>query len=126
MIDQLEVWLEPVTSQGTVITNLGEFVSAIDLDDATTPSQIITVEDKQNAIVTGGFGSHYHKWKPHIAVAVYQGTFVGFENSPATWIDSGSPQVQHYGLKVANTATSTAISYNVQFRGRILFKQAGL
>jgi len=122
----LEAWMEPVNSQGSVITNVGEFTTAVDLDDAVTPTTIQTVEDKQSALTTGGMNGHYHKWAPRVAVSYYTGTFVGFGSAPSSWIDCGTPNVQHYGIKVATSATSTAITYNLQIRGRVLFRHAGL
>lgn len=61
-----------------------------------------------------------------MAVAVYSGAFTSFANAPSSWIDSGSPNVQHYGLKAAVTATAAVQTYNLQVRARVSFRQPGL
>lgn len=123
---QIEVWMEPQISQSTVMTNVGELVTCIDLDDANTPTTIATVEGKQNSLLTGSPDGHYHKWKPHMAVAVYSGAFTSFGNEPASWIDVASPNVQHYGLKVGCTATSVVVNFNIHYRAHLAFRQAGV
>jgi len=123
---ELEIWIEPQISQSTVMTNIGELHSCVDLDDASTPTSISTVEGKQNSLLTGTFDGHYHRWKPHSAVAIYSGAFTSFASEPAQWIDSGSPNVQHYGIKVATAATSVVVNFNIHYRARIMFRQAGI
>lgn len=125
-IDHLEVWLEPQFSQSTVSANTGGFYTCIDLDDANTPGSYQDVEGHQTAISSTGQTSHYHSWKPHMAVAVYSGAFTSFENAPANWIDSASSGVQHFGVKVASTATAVIQRYNLYVRGLVSFRQAGL
>jgi hypothetical protein len=124
--DGIEVWIEPLVSQSSVNAVVGSLVSTIDVDDGTTPSNFNTVIDHQSAIVSTGEAGHYHRWRPHMAVAVYSGAFTSFSNAPAGWIDSGSPNVQHYGLKLAQTATNTAISYNLTVRAVISFRSPGI
>jgi hypothetical protein len=125
-IDLIECWLEPKQSLSTVEQNPGTLASAVDLDDAGTPSFFDDVARKQDAVLTTGQNAHYHRWKPHMAVAVYSGAFTSFANAPGGWIDSGSPAVQHYGLKAASTVTSAVYNYNLQVRARVSFKQPGL
>jgi len=124
--DYIEAWLEPQQSQSTALSNQGILVSAIDLDDSAVPTSIVQVEDKQSSLTTGGLDGHYHAWSPHMAVATYSGAFTSFSNTPADWIDSGSPNVQHYGLKFSITSTSVAITYNLHYRARLSFRQPGI
>lgn len=126
MIEELEVWLEPVAAPGVATTNVGMLCTTVDLDDAATPTTFAQVEDKQSSITSSGINGHYHRWKPNMAVAVFSGAFTSFASSPAFWIDSGSPNVQHYGLKATSTNTSAVISYNLSVRARFAFKQAGI
>lgn len=127
MFEEIEVWIEPQQSQSTAMSNQGILATAVDLDDAGTPTGFAAVEDKQNSLVTGGLDGHYHKWKPHMALGAYSaGVFSAFANVPAGWIDSGSNSVQHYGIKIAATSTSAVITYNLHFRVRLAFKQAGI
>lgn len=125
-IEEFEIWIEPIVSQSTVISNLGYVSTAIDLDDSTTPTAVSQVEGKQNAITTSALDGHYHRWKPHMAIAAYSGVFTSFASVPAGWIDSGSPSVQHYGVKFASSPTSVAIQFNAQLRARVAFRQAGI
>jgi hypothetical protein len=120
-IEQLEIWLTP----DTTVTNLSRtmIASAIDLDDAATPTSFLTVSDKQGSLVTSGQAGHYHKWKPHMATAVYSGAFTSFANEPAGWIDSGSPNVQHYGVKSATSgADGVVVRYSLEVRGVLSFR----
>jgi hypothetical protein len=115
-IDQIEVWLYPqVILQNGVSA---EIASAVDLDDANTPTSINNVVSKQGSILTGTACGHYHRWKPHMALGAYSGSvFTSFANETASWIDSASTGVQHYGLKVAtSTTTGTAIPYDLNVR----------
>jgi len=118
--EQLEFWLEPVAPMGT--TAFGVVTSAVDLDDATPPSSQSAVQDHPGALQGTGGAGHYHKFKPHMAVAVYSGAFTSFANEPANWIDIASPNVQHYGLKFCSTGFSAAIGYNQTIRAVISFR----
>ena len=124
--DQLEWWIEPQASQSLTSTNVGNLVTAIDLDDATTPANFDAVAVKQNSISSVGNDGHYHKFQPHMAVASYAGAFTSYSNVTPTWIDSGSPSVQHYGVKIAASATTAIQVYNIQVRARVSFRNAGI
>lgn len=125
--DEIEVWLEPSISQGAAIQIVSSYATAIDVDDSNVPTAFIDVADHQSAICSNGEGGHYHKFKPHMAVALYSGVFTSFGNEPADWIDSASGGVQHYGLKFATTtSTTTPIPYNLNVRARISFRNAGI
>jgi len=120
-IEQVELWLECAVPNSTL--SFPEVMSAVDLDDSNTPSTVGQVLDKPGAIATSGPAGHYHKFRPHMAVAAYSGAFTSYTNIPATWIDCNSPNVQHYGLKLALTSNAaTALSYNISFRCVISFR----
>jgi hypothetical protein len=104
-IELVEVWISSSVSQQTAFTTtMGMWSSAIDYDDANTPASVSTVSDKQNSITTNMFEAHYHRFEPKFAVGTYSGTFVSFASATG-WVDCGSPNVQHYGLKLAATST---------------------
>jgi len=126
--EQVEVWngVSSPNINPPAAGNEGLFYSAVDLDDANAPTTITNVEAKQGSIVSNPQGGHYHKWKPHVAIAAYSGAFTSFSNSPAVWIDSASPSVQHYGYKAAVSLSSIAQSYNMTIRAIISFRSAGL
>lgn len=123
-IDRLEVWIEPRAPQGT--TAFGALATAVDLDDGNTPASSIEVLDKPGALVGGGAAGRYHSWVPHMAVATYSGAFTSYANEPASWIDSGSPNVQHFGLKTYATATAVAIDYDIRVRAHVTFRAPGI
>lgn len=125
--DEIEVWFEPVISQSSSIALVSNYATAIDLDDANTPSAFIDVADHQSAIISNGETGHYHRWQPHMAVAAYSGVFTSFSNEVAGWIDVASPSVQHYGIKYAtNSATSIPIIYSITVKAKVSFRSPGL
>jgi len=122
--DQIEVWLEPIGTQEGTSTQL---VTCVDLDDANVPSSPASIEDKQGALSAQGIQGRYHRFRPHVAVAEFAGTFTGYGNVPATFIDSASPAVQHYGFKAATAAGgSLAYTYQLTVRAVITFRGPGL
>jgi hypothetical protein len=83
--------------------------TAIDYDDNGVPSSLATVLNYAN-VRYHQCGSRFKMtFKPHIAVAGYTGTFGGYVNIPAPWIDAASTNVQHYGVKYA---MPTALVYS--------------
>jgi hypothetical protein len=124
--DLIEVWIEPsVLMSSTVKSTL--MYSAIDLDDANNPSSLSQVSGHQSAICSEAGTSHYHKWKPHMAVAAYSGTFTSYSNEPAGWIDCASPGVQHFGVKFAtSSADGVARDVSITVRAHWSFRAVGI
>jgi hypothetical protein len=122
-IDQVEVWLEPVGSQEN---GTGVLTTAVDLDDANLPTSATGIYDKQDALVANGSQGRYHRWLPHMATAVFSGSFTSYGNEPAGWIDSASPNVQHYGFKAATGQYSVAYAYTLTVRAIISYRATGL
>jgi hypothetical protein len=124
-IDQLEVWVEPAAGAGSSIFPL--LATAVDLDDTSTPTAFAVVAGKMESLVSTGAQGRYHKWVPHVAIAEYSGSFTSYGNLPATWIDSASPSVQHYGFKIASlTEVVQAINYNLTVRAVVSFRAPGI
>jgi len=96
-----------VNDNNVAATNMGLFATVIDYDDATVLSSFNTALDYTNCLVGSGYEAQRRTFIPHTAVAAYAGAFTSFSNVTSPWIDSGSPSVQHYGLKTAWTATTT-------------------
>jgi len=118
--EQLEVWLDPIP---TVAGSSCFLTSAVDLDDSNVPTTPGQVLDHQGSLSgTGGSAGHYHKWKPHMAIAAYSGAFTSYSNSPATWIDVASPAVQHFGLKMAAVSTGNVVAFQLTYRAVISFR----
>jgi hypothetical protein len=123
--EQVEAWIETPIAQGST-TFPTQLVSCVDLDDANTPTTLSLVQNHQGALMTGGAAGHYHKWVPHMAVAVYSGAFTSFSNAPAGWIDSGSPSVQHYGLKAGVSNATSIPVYTLIVRAVLAFRAPGI
>lgn len=121
--DEIEVWIEPAQGPASVPSDVGILASTVDLDDSTTPTSFGVVESAQGALVTSSFAGHYHKFQPHMAVAVYSGAFTSFANAPADWIDVASGSVQHYGIKAAISGTTTVSTWRYEMRCKISFRQ---
>jgi hypothetical protein len=126
-IDEVEVWINPnPISTLAASTVRGLWSSAVDYDDANTPTTVSTVSDKQNSLTTVVDESHYHKWTPKFAVGTYSGTFVSFGSSTG-WLDCASPNVQHYGLKCAFSQTAGGVQFvSLTIRLTISFRGPGI
>jgi hypothetical protein len=65
--------------------------------------------------------------RPRVALAAYNGTFVGYANMPeSTWLDCATANVQHYGVKYCIQASSTSTantSWKVFFKYFVEFRQ---
>jgi len=109
MIEHAECWIEP-SNIGTS-TSFVPWSSAVDLDDANVPTTAVTVQGKPQALTSMSNAGHYHRWVPHMAVAAFSGAFTSYTNSPPQWLDSGSPNVAHYGLKTATFGADGVIRY---------------
>jgi len=119
-IDQLEVWIESTSANATI--SFPDLYTAVDLDDGNVPVALGNVADKLGSLVGALPGGHYHKWKPHIAVATYSGAFTSYSNQLATWIDCASPNVQHFGLKTAMQSNGSGYAVNAVVRAVISFR----
>lgn len=105
-IDMVELWVS-ISGQTANTGNSGRFVSVIDYDDSANLTTFNSALDYTNAVVTHANEGHYRRFRPHIAVASYSGTFTSYTNIEATWIDILSTGVQHYGVKFAAEALSS-------------------
>lgn len=75
---------------------------AVDHDDAAVPSSLNQVEAKAGAktrILTADKPVNIYL-KPKVAVGVYQGAFSGYGMMSNMYINSATPDVQHYGFKL--------------------------
>jgi len=118
-IDRLELTITPMIASTAVFADIAY---AIDYDDANTPTAFAAVAAKMKSYVgLGGVGVML-SFVPHVALGAYSGTFTGFSNEEAMWIDSGSPSVQHYALKTAAMPTPVAIPYIINLRALVSFR----
>jgi len=116
-INLIEVLIEPQVSEvTTVATDVGEYYSVVDIDDATAPTVLADMGSYPSVVQTRGTQSHYHRWVPTVAVAVYSGAFTSFAATTSMWLDCGSSSIQHYGLKGGSGPASVAQTYTYQAR----------
>jgi len=109
LIREVEVWITTAFSPAATAVNYGNenLYLVVDYDDANALTTVAGALAYENVIAAPVTNGHYRKWRPHIAVAAYSGTFTSFKNEVSDWIDVASPNVQHYGLKVVADVTST-------------------
>lgn len=121
-IKSVEALLVPNLTENTTFGGgPGILVSAVDFDDANTPTLLSDVSNHDNAIESSGTTMQYHKFSPCYAKAVYSGAFTSFA-SDRGWIDCASPSVQHYGIKYALTATSAVFTVSILARLTVRFR----
>jgi hypothetical protein len=121
-IDLIETWLVSRDPTAVNNSNPGLLATCVDLDDATVPTSFNVIQSYGSSLTTSGAAGHYHRWVPHIAVAAYGGAFTSYSNMGPQWIDSGSPAVQHYGLKLAALPTGSAIATDLIVRATVTFR----
>jgi len=119
-IDTVEVWMTPFGSASAPGYNANcRIYSAVDYDDANTPTSINAIQQYENSVVTRSTDGHYIKFVPHIAVAAYGGTFTQFKNEKTDWIDVASTNTSFYGLKAAIDPTSSTGDLKVDLVTRL-------
>jgi hypothetical protein len=121
-IAEVELWLQPTLPASTPSPGNVNLFSVVDYDDANVPSSIAQLLEYENAIVSSISNGHYRKFKPHLAVAAYAGTFTGFSNKAADWIDCASSTVQHYGSKFGMDTSSVTVGVRAMIRIWIQFR----
>jgi len=116
-IMEIEVWLQPTAASGSTLgSSTASFTSVIDYDDANTPLSMAALYNYENVIVGNTANGHYRKFKPHIAMAAFSGTFGGYVNSADQWIDVASSGVQYYGMKFGIDTAPTSVFINAYIR----------
>jgi len=120
-IDEIELWFEPQTFDiVNAVVPWPKIYSVVDYDDAGTPTTVNQLTQYTNCMASNAAQGHYVRFKPHVAISAYSsGAFGGFQNRAATWIDSGSPSVEHYGFKaLIPTAAGASATYTCTLTAR--------
>lgn len=115
------VVLPQVTEVTQAALDVGTYVTAVDVDDAATPTTVAQVSSYPSSMFGTATTARYHRWKPHYAVATYSGSFTSY-SSASGWVDCSSPNVQWYGLKGATPVVNTAQAFRIMSRMTILFR----
>jgi hypothetical protein len=123
---EVECWLvprNPGSASGAAV-NRGLLYSVVDYDDAAALGAAASFLQYENCVVTPNTMGHYRKFRPHIAVAAYSGTFAAYANvSSNTWIDCTSNAVQYYGVKFgASPCDAAADETTFDFLERVLIE----
>jgi len=115
-VDSIEYHILPCTqaaSPGTAPAYAFCFVYH-DYDDVATPTSVSSARSYGNTVVLAPGERHIRKIRPHVATAATTSgaaSIVGAKNEIASWIDTSSTGVPHYGLKIAvQQSNSTAIN----------------
>jgi len=97
-----------IGTTGTTTTN-GFIATAIDYGDAVAiDSTAILQYDTCQVVNSPQFFER--RFTPRAAKAVYSGAFTSYGQDVSPWIDSNSPNVQHYGLKYSQSIMSSAVT----------------
>lgn len=116
-IVEVEHFLMPHTSAITSNTaSPGISVSVVDYDDNTNLSTVASALDYQNALVGDAITGHHRIYKPHCAVAAYQGAFTAYANEESPWLDAAYGNTYHYGCKFAFGITDVVYKFDVLTR----------
>jgi hypothetical protein len=122
-IRSAEIWLMPRYSAAAGTGYGGILSSVIDLDDSVLLSQLNQAGDYSSCVTTECTQGHYRHWVPHAATAAYNGALpTGFANMASPWLDTSSPSVTHYGIKLAASVTSSAVVYDINTRLIVEFR----
>jgi len=120
-IECIECWFYPAASNNGGHT--GTLYTAVDYDSSSAPASITAIQAYSN-VVTAPIATtgHYHRFRPHVAVAAYSGAFTSFQNQESPWIDCSSNTVQHYGIVLASTINSDALVIDGIYRYHLAFR----
>jgi len=125
-ISRIIIHMVPMTSvpfPASIFSTSDLFV-AVDFDDANSPasaSALLAYDTVRHVSAGRAFNSSF---TPHLALAAYNGAFTGYTSTAPTWLDCASASIQHYGVKVGATqSTSTNLTgwrfwaeYEIAFR----------
>jgi hypothetical protein len=99
---------QPVPAASPSISYL---FACVDFDDGSAPSSVSIVGNYENCVLASVSEDLLIEYRPKIAIAAYSGAFTSYASNSNQWIDMGSPSVQHYGLKIGvSQSTSTNVN----------------
>jgi len=121
-IKEVEVYVFPTPQTAALTSNLQtvSFLSVVDLDDATAAGSLAELSDYNSCLETTAVDGHYHRFRPHVALAAYSGAFTSYGNDVDRWLDCNSNTVQHYGVKYGYAVAPAAVT--AAYRVRAVFE----
>jgi len=84
----------------TASTPMTQLYCVLDFDDASALSSSSAARQYDNCIVLEPGESLRRQFAPRMATAAYNGAFSGYSNQMPQWIDLGTADVLHYGVKI--------------------------
>lgn len=122
-ITEIEVLIEPSVSEvNSNSADVGSYITAVDIDDDTPPATVAQLGPYTSSLMSKGTASHYHRWKPTIAIAAYSGAFTSYASTDSEWLDCASTGIKHYGLKAAIPIVSALQTYFYTVKLHISFR----
>jgi hypothetical protein len=120
-IDRIDYKFEPNITESLSSTPVsGRVATVIDLDDANLLTSTSDALDYSNCQTVKPVDTIQGTFVPHFAYSAFAfGVFSSFANKGPDWIDCASGGVQHFGLKIAASTTTTAVTYLPTFRYHI-------
>jgi hypothetical protein len=104
-------------STNSTTTTVTPYV-VVDYDDNSAITSAGSARAFESCIIVPPGVECTRQFKPRIAMAAYTGSFGGFANLADQWIDSASPGVLHYGIKLyipgATAAQTVLQSWTVE------------
>ena len=103
----------------------GQIATVIDYDDANAPASFDELRQYTNYKTVSLLKRHSRILVPAMALAAYNGTFSGYASKKYQWLDSASPNIQHYGLKIGIqncTLPTNTLLYDVEIKVNVEFK----
>jgi hypothetical protein len=99
-----------------------QLITVTDYDDGTSPTGLAYLNQYAN-VQTTEYEMQQRRFVPHVAPALYTGSFNGYGNIPCPWIDSASNNVVMYGTKwgIQNYSAAT-VYYSVTSTLKIAWK----
>lgn len=102
-IEAVEFKVMPMQNSITLQTNSTttpvRFYCVVDYDDAGSITSEANARSYESCVIVPPGIECNRIFKPRVAIAAYSGSFGGYTNMAAPWIDTVSPNVQHYGIK---------------------------
>jgi hypothetical protein len=99
----------------------------VDYDDNNALTSAAQARSFESCIIVPPGRTCTRQFRPRIAVSAYTGSFGGFANLDAQWLDAASPTIQHYGVKLfipgATAAQTMLQSWTVEREYWISFRK---
>lgn len=104
---------QPVNNNSTSNQVAPQLITAVDYDDATTPTSLDNLYNYNNCKIHGALTPMIPYFarsvKPMVAQAVFAGVTSGYSPRSDVWLDTAKKDIPHYGIKVAlNTPPNAA------------------